>query len=50
MFFNDIVTASLRAGNETHPVGSILVKELFEDDGRHGCHEAGKDYVTSPLP
>lgn len=92
VFFNDVVTASLRAGNETHPVGSILVKELFEDDGKtskghaldvkisegagkdtwifyegfepdysnnyygrghstcHGCHESGKDYVTSPLP
>ncbi|HEX8701653.1 MAG TPA: hypothetical protein VF815_22690 [Myxococcaceae bacterium] len=92
VYFNDLVTESLRAGNATHPVGSILVKELFEDDGRtlrghaldvkitegagkdtwifyegfgpdysnnyygrghstcHGCHEAGKDYVTSPLP
>jgi hypothetical protein len=92
VFFNETVTASLRASNDTHPVGSILVKELFEDDGKtvnghalevkvtegsgkdtwifyegfapsyssnyygrghstcHGCHEAGKDYVTSPLP
>lgn len=33
VFFNDIVTNSLRAGNTTHPVGSILVKELYEDDG-----------------
>jgi hypothetical protein len=92
VFFNELVTASLRAGNETHPVGSVVVKELFEDDGKtsrghaldvkisegpgkdtwifyegfgpdysnnyygrghstcHGCHEDGKDYVTSPLP
>ena len=34
VFFNDTVTASLRAGNATHPVGSILVKELYEDDGK----------------
>jgi hypothetical protein len=92
VFFNDTVTRSLRDGNATHPVGSILVKELFKDDGKtlrghaldvkiaegtgkdtwifyegfgpdysnnyygrghatcHGCHEAGKDYVTTPLP
>jgi hypothetical protein len=92
VFFNGIVTESLLAGNATHPVGSILVKELYKDDGKtlrghaldvkisegpgkdtwifyegfgpeysnnyygrghstcHGCHEAGSDYVTSPLP
>ncbi len=92
VFFNDAVAGSLRANNEVHPVGSILVKELYERDGKtlrghaldvkvsegpgkdtwifyegfgpdysnnyygrahstcHGCHEAGKDYVTSPLP
>jgi len=92
VFFNGLVTESLRAGNAVHPVGSILVKELYEDDGTtirghaldvkisegpgkdtwifyegfgpdysnnyygrahstcHGCHESGRDYVTSPLP
>ncbi|QAT86133.1 hypothetical protein EJ065_4583 [Corallococcus coralloides] len=34
VFFNDVVAQSLRDGNATHPVGSILVKELFEDDGK----------------
>jgi hypothetical protein len=34
VFFNDTVVQSLRAGNATHPVGSVLVKELFEDDGK----------------
>lgn len=34
VFFNDLVVRSLRDGNATHPVGSILVKELFEDDGK----------------
>jgi hypothetical protein len=34
VFFNDTVTQSMRAGNATHPVGSILVKELFKDDGK----------------
>ncbi|HVG62541.1 MAG TPA: hypothetical protein VNA24_28515 [Hyalangium sp.] len=34
VFFNELVTESLRAGNATHPVGSILVKELYEDNGR----------------
>ncbi len=32
VFFNESVAGSLRAGNATHPVGSILVKELYEDD------------------
>jgi hypothetical protein len=92
VYFNDTVAASLRAGNVTHPAGSILVKELYDDDGKtvtghalevkvadgagkdtwifyegfgpdygnnyygkghatcHGCHAAGQDYVTSPLP
>jgi hypothetical protein len=92
VFFNELVVQSLRARNETHPVGSILVKELYEDDGKtirghaldvkitegsgkdtwifyegfgpsysnnyygrghstcHGCHDSGRDYVTSPLP
>ena len=34
VFFNDTVVQSLRAGNATHPVGSILVKELYEGDGK----------------
>ncbi|RYZ42890.1 MAG: hypothetical protein EOO71_06025 [Myxococcaceae bacterium] len=34
VFFNDRVVGSLRDGNATHPVGSILVKELFEKDGK----------------
>lgn len=34
VFFNDTVVQSLRAGNTTHPVGSILVKELYEGDGK----------------
>lgn len=92
VFFNDTVTQSLRDDNATHPVGSILVKELYAPDGQllighalevkveagadkdtwlffegflpdypnpyygrghatcHGCHSAGKDYVTTELP
>ncbi|HYH98710.1 hypothetical protein [Hyalangium sp.] len=92
VFFNDTAVQSLRAGHDTHPRGTILVKELYADDGAtlnghalevkveagrgkdtwlfyegllpdyqdalygrghptcHGCHEAGKDYVTSALP
>lgn len=34
VFFNDTVVQSLRAGNATHPVGSILVKEMYEADGK----------------
>ncbi|WNG57827.1 hypothetical protein F0U59_25995 [Archangium gephyra] len=34
VFFNDTVVQSLRTGNATHPVGSILVKELYESDGK----------------
>jgi hypothetical protein len=83
---------SLRSNNDTHSVGSILVKELYAPDGKElighaldvkveagagkdtwlffegalpgymnnfygrgnetctGCHEAGKDYVTTALP
>jgi hypothetical protein len=92
VFFNDVAVRSLRAGNEIHPRGTILVKELYSPNGErleghaldakvedgqgkdtwlffegglpdyegafygrgnptcHGCHEAGKDYVTSELP
>jgi hypothetical protein len=92
VFFNDTSVESLRAGNATHSVGSILVKEVYAPDGKelvahalnvkvaagagkdtwlyfegtlpgyqnnfygrghetcHGCHEAGKDYVTTALP
>ncbi len=92
VFFNDVAVRSLRAGNETHPRGTILVKELYSEDGGtllghaldvkvedgqgkdtwlffegwlpryespfygrgdptcHGCHEVGKDYVTTALP
>ncbi|MBM7116099.1 cytochrome P460 family protein [Archangium primigenium] len=92
VFFNDTAVTSLRAGNAVHPVGTILVKELFAEDGVtkkghavevkvaegpgkdtwlfyegftpdytrnyygrghdtcHGCHAAGTDYVTTPLP
>ncbi|NOK35141.1 hypothetical protein HMI49_18225 [Corallococcus exercitus] len=34
VFFNDLLVQSLRDGNATHPMGSIVVKELFEDDGK----------------
>lgn len=34
VYFNDTVAASLRAGNATHPAGSIVVKELYDDDGK----------------
>lgn len=92
VYFNDVAVRSLQAGNETHPRGTILVKELYSADGQslighalnvkvedgkgkdtwlffegslpryedafygrgdptcHGCHEAGKDYVTTALP
>jgi hypothetical protein len=92
VFFNDTAVQSLRAGNDTHPLGTILVKELYSSDGTrltghaveakveagagkdtwlffeadlgqspapyygrghptcHGCHSAGRDYVTSALP
>jgi hypothetical protein len=33
VFFNDVLAESLRAGNATHPVGSITVKELYTSDG-----------------
>ncbi|MDY7226840.1 hypothetical protein [Hyalangium rubrum] len=92
VFFNDTAVQSLRADNATHPVGAILVKEIYSGDGKelvghaleakvksghgkdtwlffegplpedrrnlygrgheacHGCHAAGRDYVTTPLP
>lgn len=92
VFFNGTAVESLRAGHDTHPPGTVLVKELYSGDGArltghalevkveagsgkdtwlffeaglndspapyygrghptcHGCHSAGKDYVTSPLP
>ena len=92
VFFNDKAVASLRAGNAVHPVGTILVKEMYAADGTtkkghavevkvaegpgkdtwifyegftpdyarnfygrahetcHGCHGAGRDFVTSELP
>jgi hypothetical protein len=34
VYFNDTVAASLHAGNATHPAGSIVVKELYDDDGK----------------
>jgi hypothetical protein len=34
VFFNDTAVESLRANNATHPVGSILVKELYAPDGK----------------
>lgn len=34
VFFNDVLAESLRAGNATHPKGSITVKELYESDGK----------------
>ncbi len=92
VFFNELAANSLRAGNAVHPVGTILVKEMYAEDGVtkkghavevkvaegpgkdtwlfyegftpeytrnyygrghgacHGCHSAGTDYVTTPLP
>jgi hypothetical protein len=35
VFFNDVAVRSLRAANETHPRGTILVKELYSDDGKN---------------
>jgi hypothetical protein len=35
VFFNDLAVRSLRAGNETHPRGTILVKELYTADGQN---------------
>ncbi|NTX63380.1 hypothetical protein HUA74_22255 [Myxococcus sp. CA051A] len=34
VFFNPMLAQSMEAGNPTHPVGSITVKELFESDGK----------------
>ncbi len=33
VFMNDILDASLRAGNESHPMGSEAVKEMYSADG-----------------
>ncbi len=33
VFMSDNVAASLEAGNDFHPVGSSIVKEMYEDDG-----------------
>lgn len=33
VFLDPIVDASLAAGNESHPIGSSLVKEMFDGDG-----------------
>lgn len=33
VFFNEMLAASLEAGNAVHPVGSTTVKELYEGDG-----------------
>jgi hypothetical protein len=35
-FFNDKLTASLAAGNTTHPKGSIVIKELYDSSGIMG--------------
>lgn len=34
VFFNDALVTSIEAGNQTHPVGSATVKELYESDGQ----------------
>ncbi|HEX8433509.1 MAG TPA: hypothetical protein VF697_00335 [Archangium sp.] len=34
VFFNDTVVQSMRDSKATHPVGSILIKELYENDGK----------------
>lgn len=34
VFFNDVLAESMRAGNATHPAGSITVKELYASDGK----------------
>lgn len=33
VFFNDLLVASMEAGNAVHPVGSATVKELYGSDG-----------------
>jgi hypothetical protein len=35
-FYNDVIVASLRAGNAVHPRGSILVKELYDGEAIDG--------------
>ena len=34
VFFNDVLAESMRAGNATHPLGSITVKELYDSEGK----------------
>ncbi|GMV41429.1 MAG: hypothetical protein AMXMBFR64_31450 [Myxococcales bacterium] len=33
VFINDVLEGSLKAGNASHPMGSIAVKELYKADG-----------------
>ena len=33
VFYNDVLSASLAAGNAEHPVGAASVKEMYGDDG-----------------
>ncbi len=32
VFMNDIIAESLKNGNEEHPLGSVIVKEMFNED------------------
>jgi len=32
VFMNDIIAASLEKGNDEHPLGSVIVKEMFKED------------------
>lgn len=36
IFFNDKLAASMEAGNDTHPIGSMSVKELYKDGNLYG--------------
>lgn len=42
-FVNDVLYASLKAGNSTHPRGAIAVKELFSNGARTGWAIDAKD-------
>lgn len=42
-FVNDVLYASMKAGNTTHPRGSIVVKELFSNGARNGWAVDAKD-------
>lgn len=42
-FVNDVLYASLKAGNRMHPNGSIAVKELFSNGARNGWAIDAKD-------